>query len=82
MRFQAAAMHVDAAACCAERRHCGGAEPVHARIADRSGNEAAAQEVQITQRQDQTPGASAAPLGATENGAALSEISDISRRWN
>jgi general secretion pathway protein D len=42
------------------------------------GNEAAAQEVQITQHQDQTPGASNAPVGASDDSATQKEIADIS----
>ena len=79
MRFQAAAMHVDRGRVLRQSGDIAGALNQFTRALQIDpGNEAAAQEVQITQRQDQTPGASAAPLGATENGAALSEISDIS----
>ena len=79
MRFQAAAMHVDRGRVLRQSGDIAGALNQFTRALQIDpGNEAAAQEVQITQRQDQTPGASAAPLGATENGTNLKEISDIS----
>ena len=79
MRFQAAAMHVDRGRVLRQSGDIAGALNQFTRALQIDpGNEAAAQEVQITQRQDQTPGASAAPLGTTENGANLKEISDIS----
>ena len=79
MRFQAAAMHVDRGRVLRQSGDIAGALNQFTRALQIDpGNEAAAQEVQITQRQDQTPDASAAPPGATENSAALREIADIS----
>jgi general secretion pathway protein D len=79
MRFQAAAMHVDRGRVLRQSGDIAGALNQFTRALQIDpGNEAAAQEVQITQHQDQTPGASTAPIGTTENGANLKEISDIS----
>jgi general secretion pathway protein D len=79
MRFQAAALHVDRGRVLRQSGDIAGALNQFTRALQIDpGNEAAAQEVQITQHQDQTPGASTAPLGTTENGANLKEISDIS----
>jgi general secretion pathway protein D len=79
MRFQAAAMHVDRGRVLRQSGDIAGALNQFTRALQIDpGNEAAAQEVQITQRQDQTPGASAAPPGTTENSAAMREIADIS----
>jgi general secretion pathway protein D len=78
MRFQAAAMHVDRGRVLRQSGDIAGALNQFTRALQIDpGNEAAAQEVQITQRQDQTPGASAAPPGATENSAELKEIAGI-----
>jgi general secretion pathway protein D len=78
MRFQAAAMHVDRGRVLRQSGDIAGALNQFTRALQIDpGNEAAAQEVQITQRQDQTPGASAAPPGATENNAAMREIAGI-----
>ena len=78
MRFQAAAQHVDRGRVLRQSGDIAGALNQFTRALQIDpGNEAAAQEVQITQRQDRTPNASAAPPGATENSAELKEIADI-----
>jgi general secretion pathway protein D len=79
MRFQAAAMHVDRGRVLRQSGDIAGALNQFTRALQIDpGNEAAAQEVQITQRQDQTPGASNAPPGATESSAAMREIAGLS----
>ena len=79
MRFQAAAMHVDRGRVLRQNGDLAGALNQFTRALQIDpGNEAAAQEVQITQHQDQTPGASNAPVGATDDSAAQKEIADIS----
>jgi general secretion pathway protein D len=79
MRFQAAAMHVDRGRVLRQNGDLAGALNQFTRALQIDpGNEAAAQEVQITQHQDQTPGASNAPVGATDDSAELKEIGNIS----
>ncbi len=79
MRFQAAAMHVDRGRVLRQNGDLAGALNQFTRALQIDpGNESAAQEVQITQHQDQTPGASNAPQGATDDSAALKEIASIS----
>jgi general secretion pathway protein D len=79
MRFQAGAMHVDRGRVLRQNGDLAGALNQFTRALQIDpGNESAAQEVQITQHQDQTPGASNAPVGATDDSAALKEIAGIS----
>ena len=68
MRFQAAAMHVDRGRVLRQSGDIAGALNQFTRALQIDpGNEAAAQEMQITQRQDQTPGASARSAGDQRN---------------
>jgi general secretion pathway protein D len=79
MRFEAAAVHVDRGRVLRQNGDLAGALNQFTRALQIDpGNEAAAQEVQITQHQDQTPGASNTPPGATDDSAALKEIANIS----
>jgi len=79
MRFQAAAVHVDRGRVLRQSGDIAGALNQFTRALQIDpGNESAAQEVQITQHQDQTPGASNAPVGALDDSAAQKEIADIS----
>jgi general secretion pathway protein D len=78
MRFQAAAMHVDRGRVLRQSGDIAGALNQFTRALQIDpGNEAAAQEVQITQRADQGPSASEASPGATETSAELKEIAGI-----
>jgi general secretion pathway protein D len=80
MRFQAAAAHVDRGRVLRQNGDLSGAlnQFTRALQIDPS-NEAAMQEIQITQRMDQTPGAAlAAPPGTAESTAALRDIAGAS----
>jgi general secretion pathway protein D len=80
MRFQAAAAHVDRGRVLRQSGDIAGAlnQFTRALQIDPS-NEAATQEIQITQRMDQTPGAAVIPPpGTSESVAALRDISDLS----
>jgi general secretion pathway protein D len=80
MRFQAAAAHVDRGRVLRQGGDITGAlnQFTRALQIDPS-NEAATQEIQITQRMDKTPGAAVIPPpGTSESAAALRDIADIS----
>jgi general secretion pathway protein D len=80
MRFQAAAAHVDRGRVLRQNGDITGAlnQFTRALQIDPS-NEAATQEIQITQRMDKTPGAAVIPPpGTAESPAALRDIADIS----
>jgi general secretion pathway protein D len=79
MRFQAAAMHVDRGRVLRQSGDIGGALNQFTRALQIDpGNEAAAQEIQITRSQDQTPAASNAPAGYSNTSAELRDIASIS----
>jgi general secretion pathway protein D len=80
MRFQAAAVHVDRGRVLRQNGDLAGALNQFTRALQIDpGNEAAAQEIQITRSLDQTTGSSPiAPPGAGESSAALKDIADIS----
>ncbi len=79
MRFQAAAMHVDRGRVLRQNGDIAGALNQFTRALQIDpGNEAAKQEIEITQRQDQTPSASAAPHESPEAASALQDIEGVS----
>jgi len=79
MRFQAAAVHVDRGRVLRQNGDIGGALNQFTRALQIDpGNEAAAQEIQITRSQDQTPAASNAPAGYSNTSSELRDISGIS----
>jgi general secretion pathway protein D len=80
MRFQAAAVHVDRGRVLRQSGDIAGALNQFTRALQIDpGNEAAAQEIQITQRADQGPSASALPSGSSsEISATLRGIANIS----
>jgi general secretion pathway protein D len=78
MRFQAAAAHVDRGRVLRQSGDIAGALNQFTRALQIDpGNEAAAQEIQITQRQDQAPIASASPQGVTEASSILHDIASV-----
>ena len=79
MRFQAAAVHVDRGRVMRQSGDIAGALNQFTRALQIDpGNEAAAQEIQITRSMDQTTGSSlTAPPGTGEASTALKEIADI-----
>jgi general secretion pathway protein D len=79
MRFQAAAVHVDRGRVLRQNGDIGGALNQFTRALQIDpGNEAAAQEIQITRSMDQAPTASSAPAGAGDTSSELREIAAIS----
>jgi general secretion pathway protein D len=79
MRFQAAAVHVDRGRVMRQSGDIAGALNQFTRALQIDpGNEAAAQEIQITRNLDQTPGASNAPAGFSDTSSQLRDISGIS----
>ncbi len=79
MRFQAAAVHVDRGRVLRQSGDIAGALNQFTRALQIDpGNEAAAQEIQITRSLDQTPGASNAPAGFSDTGSELRDIAGIS----
>jgi len=79
MRFQAAAVHVDRGRVLRQSGDIAGALNQFTRALQIDpGNEAAAQEIQITRSQDQAPGASNAPAGFSDTSSQLRDIAGIS----
>jgi general secretion pathway protein D len=80
MRFQAAAVHVDRGRVMRQSGDIAGALNQFTRALQiDAGNEAAAQEIQITQRGDHGPNASATPSGSSsESSSALRDVASIS----
>jgi general secretion pathway protein D len=79
MRFQAAAVHVDRGRVMRQSGDIAGALNQFTRALQIDpGNEAAAQEIQITRSQDHTPGASNAPAGFSDTSSELHDITGIS----
>jgi general secretion pathway protein D len=80
MRFQAAAQHVDRGRVLRQSGDIAGALNQFTRALQIDpGNEAAAQEIQITQRQDRSTGAPAVPPpGTAESNAVLRDVGDVS----
>jgi len=78
MRFQAAAVHVDRGRVLRQNGDIAGALNQFTRALQIDpGNEAAAQEVQITRNLDQTPGASNVPAASSEKSSEMSAIAGI-----
>ena len=79
MRFQAAAVHVDRGRVLRQNGDIGGALNQFTRALQIDpGNEAAAQEIQITRSQDQPPTSSSAPAGTSDSSSELRDIASIS----
>jgi len=79
MRFQAAAVHVDRGRVMRQSGDIAGALNQFTRALQIDpGNEAAAQEIQITRSQDQAPSASNAPAGYSDTNSQLLDIAGIS----
>jgi len=78
MRFQAAAVHVDRGRVMRQSGDIAGALNQFTRALQIDpGNEAAAQEIQITRSQDQSPATSSAPAGFSDSSSELHDIAGI-----